>query len=232
MKIEIADLPRDPEEACLYVVTWFEEQFSKKQNRVRLTVGFKNAASDNLRILGVAAKNLPYTDDLSRPIANIAESIEDGTVTYARDALTHIKALIQEKRLEAHFSHEAGEEEDASFTLDNEEVEAILTRTSEMRIIISNSDFFDPPHKRRLLGRLSQVEFEVYKKKGRFDSVLGGVVDFGEALGQFGTRVKPLVDRMGEIRKITQAKTGSYDELPAPDETKRLPPPDDEDDNR
>jgi hypothetical protein len=96
-----------------------------------------------------------------------------------------------------------------------------------MKQFISKANCFSDDHKKRLIARVSQVEIEIHRKNGHFDVILAGMVDFGEALGQFGEKVKPLVDRMKEIRGIAQRKTQGYDKLPAPDEVKRLPPPKD-----
>ncbi|MEP0964051.1 MAG: hypothetical protein ABJQ80_00955 [Lentilitoribacter sp.] len=229
MKIELKDLPNEPEAACIYVVEWFEKQFAQTK-RTRFTISFRNVAFRNFRILETGAKRLNYAEDLRRPLEKLLLNLQDEAVTRVRANLEQIRDIIEVHRLDAHFSGKPEYFGDDSFSLDSEEVEAILQRTSEMRFIISNSDFFDPPHKKRLLERLSQVEFEMYRENGKFDTILGGVVDFGDALGKFGQRVKPLVDRMSEIRKITQDKTSAYEELPPPEETKRLPPPNETDD--
>lgn len=99
-----------------------------------------------------------------------------------------------------------------------------------MKQIINDTSVFTSEHKIRLIARISQVELEVHRKQGRFDVILGGVVDFGDALGQFGKKVKPLVDRMNEIRGITQRKSAGYEQLPPPDESRRLPAPNNSED--
>lgn len=94
-----------------------------------------------------------------------------------------------------------------------------------MKIIIAESRLFTDEHSHRLLNRISQIETELYKNRGNFDVVLAGIVDFGEALGKFGRGVKPLVDRMGEIRRIIQPSVTEYQKLASPDEIKLLPAP-------
>ena len=111
------------------------------------------------------------------------------------------------------------------FILDGDERKMVLRLASEMRKSVVSSDFFDRAHKVRLIKRISAIEAEVHKPKGMFDVILGGISDVGEAFGKFGTDVKPLVERMEEIRKITRSKSAEYDQLPAPDEIKRLPAP-------
>lgn len=116
---------------------------------------------------------------------------------------------------------------DPTFLLDPDELVQVLNLCAKIREAITRGKFFDVPHKRRLLDRVAAIEREAHQPKGRFDVILGGVSDFGEALGKFGKDVKPLVDRMTEIMGIARGKSEEYEQLPPPEEVKRLPPPDD-----
>ena len=115
------------------------------------------------------------------------------------------------------------------FELNDTNKERVLELCSEMRKIVLGTVEFDQPHKVRLSNRIAAMEAEVNKEKGLFDVILGGVSDVGETLKKFGTDIKPLTDRMGEVLKITRDSTREYDKLPMPDEIKRLPAPDDTD---
>ena len=105
---------------------------------------------------------------------------------------------------------------------DKNKIRSLLSQTRDM---IANADCFDDPHKRRLLARVSQVETEIFKPKGSLDTILAGIVDFGEAIGIAGEKARPMFDRICEIRGIAQSKTPDYKQLPPPDEMKRLLPP-------
>lgn len=98
----------------------------------------------------------------------------------------------------------------------------------DMRRIVLNSTVFDVAHKRRLLNRVSAIEQQVLQPKGLFDIVRGGLSDVGEALGKFGTDIKPLTDRMNEVVGIVRRATHEYDQLPPSDEVKQLPKPDEQ----
>ncbi|MCW1933108.1 hypothetical protein [Pararhodobacter zhoushanensis] len=102
----------------------------------------------------------------------------------------------------------------------------ILDLCTAMRKIIFVSVFFDDPHKTRLLNRIAAIERETHRKKGRLDVVLGGVVDIGDALGKFGEKVEPLTKRIQEIARIARGGSREYDQIPAPEELKKLPAPD------
>lgn len=114
-----------------------------------------------------------------------------------------------------------------TFSLAQADKDRVLELCTGMRKIIFASQDFDEPHKKRLLNRIAAIEKQVHSPKGLFDVVLGGVSDVGETLGKFGKDIKPLTDRMNEVVKITRKGTKEYDQIPAPEDIKRLPAPDD-----
>jgi hypothetical protein len=115
------------------------------------------------------------------------------------------------------------------FELNDSNKTRVLILCSDMRKIVLASTDFDQSHKVRLSNRIAAMEAEINKPKGLFDVILGGVSDLGETLNKFGTEIKPLTDRMGEVLKITRSSTKEYDKLPLPEEIKQLPPPDESD---
>lgn len=128
-------------------------------------------------------------------------------------------------------SHAKSVREDASeptFELSDEEKKRLVQLCSEMRNIVHTSSVLTENHRVRLLKRIAAIEQEIHKLKGRFDVILAGVSDIGEAAGKFGNDVKPLVDRMKEIVGLTRKKTPDYAQLPAPEDVKKLPPPSEE----
>lgn len=120
------------------------------------------------------------------------------------------------------------EQLDPTFSLADEEKARVLLICGELRKSILSSQIFDIPHRRRLLDRVAAIEREVHLPKGRLDVILGGVSDIGETAGKFGRDIKPLFDRMKEIAGIARKGSSEYDQLPAPEEVKQLPPPSDE----
>ncbi|AZV78828.1 hypothetical protein EBB79_13745 [Parasedimentitalea marina] len=114
------------------------------------------------------------------------------------------------------------------FELEQPDKDRIFKLCNDMRKIVFASSMFDEPHKKRLLNRIAAIEKQVFSKKGLFDVILGGVSDVGETLGKFGTDIKPLTDRMKEVARIARKGTKEYDQIPAPEEVKKLPAPDTE----
>ena len=113
------------------------------------------------------------------------------------------------------------------FEIDDDDKGKILALCQKMRKIIWATDVFDDPHRIRLLKRISAIETQVHEPKGMYDVILAGVVDFGDAAGKFGEKVKPLTDRMREIGLVARKGAREYDKIPAPEEVKRLPAPED-----
>lgn len=108
------------------------------------------------------------------------------------------------------------------FSLEEADKQRVLKLCADIRKIVLATNDFDHPHKIRLSNRIAAIEAEIHKKKGMFDVILGGVADFGETLKKFGKDIKPLTDRINEIRRIAQEGTPEYDQIPAPEETKRI----------
>lgn len=115
-----------------------------------------------------------------------------------------------------------------TFSLEKSDHERLSKLCGDMRNIVFSSQFFDDPHKRRLLNRIAAIENEAMKEKGNLDTVLAGIVDVGDALGAFGRKVEPLTKRMQEVAGIAKKGSREYDQLPSPNEIKALPSPEDD----
>lgn len=117
-----------------------------------------------------------------------------------------------------------------TFSLEANDKARIFELSATMRKIVFASIVFDDAHKRRLLNRISAIENQVKQPKGKLDVILGGVSDVGDTLKKFGQDLKPLSDRMTEIRKIAQSGSNEYEQIPAPEEIDALPAPEHFDD--
>ena len=112
-----------------------------------------------------------------------------------------------------------------TFELDQADAERVFKLCADMRKIVFASNDFDEPHRIRLLNRIAAIERETKKPKGLYDVVLGGISDFGETLGKFGSDIKPLTERLEEVARITRRGSKQYEQLPEPEEQGKLPPP-------
>uniref|UniRef100_UPI003B51914E hypothetical protein n=1 Tax=Roseovarius indicus TaxID=540747 RepID=UPI003B51914E len=153
-----------------------------------------------------------------------------GTTSAARHQVIHRVLTILEalKKVPENIQEDALATSDAlipSFSLPEKDKDRIAELCEKMRRIIFSTTDFDEPHRLRLLNRIAAIEAEIHKPKGMFDVVRGGIDDLGETLGKFGKDIKPLTDRMQEVVSIARKNTKEYDQLPEPEEIKRLPSP-------
>ena len=166
-----------------------------------------------------------HLTSLSADISRSAMQQDWDSVTRGMQAISSLLNGLVDARASGRVEEPTGT---PYFSLSKDEERLVLDLAADMRREILAATKFDQARKLRLLKRVAAIEFEVHRPKGRFDVVLGGLNDVGEALGKFGNDVKPIFDRMTEIAKIARGKSSEYDQLPAPDEQKRLPKPDDE----
>lgn len=160
----------------------------------------------------------PEGNEIERSLKKLVRSLE------AENTKFRLNKIVSEEDL-------FGSATAPHFELEQDDRSQALRLTSEIKNLVHGSKKIDAKHKTRLFKRITSVENELQKIKGNYDVILGGMSDFGEAFGKFGKDVKPLVDRMREIRNLARANTSEYDQLPPPDETRELPHPDDFDDD-
>ncbi len=115
------------------------------------------------------------------------------------------------------------------FEPDSDERARMLKLCAQIRDVVLKSRALDNGYRNRLLKRVSAMEIEIHKEKGMFDTILGGMSEFGESVGKFGKDVKPAVEILQEIEKMARGSSKEYKQLPQPDETPLLPAPDSDD---
>ncbi len=180
-----------------------------------------------------------FDDTLQKEFSNVIELINSDLSDHdeysASKNVERLSGLLEARIVEAQLfegkSEEEMETDHAYFQITQAERDAITMLATDMRKIVSTSTQFDKPHKVRLLKRISAIEQEVHKEKGRFDVILGGISDIGETAGQFGEDVKPLVERMAEIEQITRGKSPDYAQLEKPEEVLKIEDKTDENDD-
>lgn len=218
---DLDDVPRNPSDATDYLLKFLLARKSEWYGRIESKKTQTETLDEIIAVFRAAVERLQI--DEKTKLYLLAQVRAHGKT---RDFVAGITSAQRKLRVTQIHQHFDGTTKDSIFNLDKEAVARIMRLIAEMKDIVTSSDIFSKDHKKRLIDRISQVEIEIHKEKGRFDVILGGVVDFGDALGLFGKKVKPLVDRMKEIRNITQKTTRDYQRLPPPDDLKRLPPPD------
>lgn len=183
---------------------------------------------DELRILHSRTRSIFPTE-----FNELMESIPYGNTSVSKNnwaqRLLRILTVIDTLPDELKDSAAGGESQPTElipmFELGKPDKARIFELCIDMRKIVFSTQEFDEPHRRRLLNRIAAIESETHKPKGMFDVVRAGMSDVGETLGKFGKDIKPLTDRMAEVVGIARKATKEYDQLPPPEEVKRLPAP-------
>jgi len=214
--VSVDDIPEDPQKAVEFIIDLIDVHGHGLTG---------NELARLITFLVLAAEHAQVSSNIVATIRSVHTRVVRSQGPYANLRSDLFRALqrIEQDRLAQRF--QSARAPAPSFALSDDEVAQIIAKTGEMRSIVTRSSFFSVDHKRRLLGRIAQIEAEIHKPRGDFDVILGGVVDVGSALGEFGERVKPLVDRMREIQSIIQPKSEAYLGLPMPSDVKRLPSP-------
>jgi hypothetical protein len=103
------------------------------------------------------------------------------------------------------------------------DLKRVQTLLDEMRDVLKTATDIDEKYRRRLLLRLEKMQAELHKSMSDLDVFWGGTVDAAEALGKFGEKIKPFVDRMIEIKDIVWSNRAKRTGLPDTSETPTLP---------
>lgn len=137
-------------------------------------------------------------------------------------SMNHVKAMTGKylSRFNNEFSYE--------FT--DGDLAKVQTLLNEMRQLISDNKDLKAEYKRRILKRLEKLQSELHKSMSDIDNVLGVIMDISIAVGKAGKNVKPMVDRLNEIKGIfwsTQARaeeleSGSQNPLLGQDDNKSI----------
>ena len=168
-------------------------------------------------------------DDLPRRFRNIINEGYAWSLSEQRLMSQRLKRILEiEEIFPSSANSRSTDEFLPKFRLSAGDKTRVLELTEKMRRIVLASAIFDEAHKRRLLNRINAIEKQVHQESGLLDVVLGGVSDVGDTLKKFGTDLKPLTDRMSEIKRITQSNSEEYAQIPPPEDVEALPSPDEE----
>ena len=102
------------------------------------------------------------------------------------------------------------------------DVTRIQTLINELRDLIAANDELEDQHKRRLMKRLEKLQSEMHKKMSDLDHFYGLTVEGSVMLKKVGGNLKPIVDRISEITKITWATQSRAEDLPSGSEPPML----------
>lgn len=78
----------------------------------------------------------------------------------------------------------------------------IRALVNEIRIEVNRAEVLDGHHKQRLVGKIERLQGDLHKTASNLDAFWVLFGDAGVILGQFGTDVAPVVERIKEVATI------------------------------
>ncbi|OPK11867.1 hypothetical protein [Pseudomonas sp. VI4.1] len=104
----------------------------------------------------------------------------------------------------------------SSFTYEftESDVARIQTLLGELWQLLCDNDELEEQHKRRLLKRIESLQSEIRMKMSDLDHFYGLTVEGSVMRKKVGGNLKPIVDRIMEITKITWATQSRAEDLP------------------
>ncbi|WP_416368648.1 hypothetical protein [Tritonibacter mobilis] len=75
----------------------------------------------------------------------------------------------------------------------------IQEKLNELRLAIESGQWDSEEHLERVLRSLNVLQTELDAKVGSYTRKLGQLVELGDAIGEFGKRIKPATDRVKDI---------------------------------
>ena len=223
MALDLGNLPADPLRAKIEL---FDElRNNKKKFMSPSTNSVLVSSISDLTVLVASIQSyaeisgdntlIDYCQNMIESILNTDKKAYT-IISFERD-LSALGSRIQKLRIKEHASNPV------MFEIEGNDKKKALSLLKQVRSILVLSDQFEENQKRRLLNRINSMEKELFQPKGKLDVILSAWVMIGEAGGKFGKEIKPLID---QVKRIAQKGSDERDNLPAPEERKRLPSPD------
>lgn len=154
-----------------------------------------------------------YLSDASDEDLGTACGIMAGGIAQVRDALEKELSSHRFDSLKKKFAGIVTKTFSYEFT--DGDVSRIQTLINELRQLITDNTELEDQHKRRLLKRLEKLQSEMHKKMSDLDHFYGLTVEGSVMLKKVGGNLKPIVDRISEITKITWATQSRAEDLPS-----------------
>lgn len=197
-------------EACDYIIDSVEEDREWTESHHELLMeGFALiTAMEEASLIVFGA--LPPSLDGDRPNTCVALSV------YLTEVLRELEQQRSTRKLEILKKKYANIVSTTfAYEFTEGDVNRIQTLINELRQLISDNDELEDQHKRRLLKRLEKLQSEMHKKMSDLDHFYGLTVEGSVMLKKVGGNLKPIVDRITEITKITWATQSRAEDLPS-----------------
>lgn len=109
------------------------------------------------------------------------------------------------------------------YELSDDDISEIQEHINKLRSLISETEFLDEDHRRRLLRRLEILQAELHKRVSDFDHYYGMAVETYVLLKKYGEGMSQICNEFKEILRIVFRSHSEREQLPAGEELPLLP---------
>lgn len=103
--------------------------------------------------------------------------------------------------------------------LNNSQKDVVHEKLGELRQAINSASWSSDEHKQRVLDKINDLQRELDREVSSYARNLGKIVELGDAIGEFGKRVKPATERLKDITeslKVFKKKNAQIEKQPDP----------------
>jgi len=155
----------------------------------------------------------------------LTKGLVDGLVRLRKSLLTLIAGRNLQEKVSVSRSYYAalldGRSEPVLLASDVERIQELV---HILRTEIRQTNELDERHKARILKRVDALQAELDQPLTALDRGMIRVIELGAALGEFGKKVKPLVDRVREVGEVFGRSKVRSMGLPEANRPELLPP--------
>ncbi len=87
---------------------------------------------------------------------------------------------------------------------------------------IVNQEIIDPNKKDKIFQKIASLHSEVDRDRTTLDAVFGRTIDLSRVLGEFGSNIEPLIDKIERLKKLIWDGTEKENLLPKHNRVKQI----------
>lgn len=226
--LNVAELPKDPIEACKVALTRMAaatraggarlDQLREGNHPVyneifilRMVVAKSVTRLENSEVQDLVRRNLEFAQGETLPSLNAKVELA-------------LQAIIAHE-LDAHFIDDEMESEFDHANLTNDEKAEIRALMAETRQLVDRSDTLPSWARRNVLYHVSKIENELHREQSRYQAFLAAAAQMSGLVKKVGEDAEPIAKRIQEARTITERKVDGLAQIEADEAPKRLPSP-------
>lgn len=225
---EYAKLPKVPEKALVELAQATIETISSYSTGkpVKIVLGMGSRQSNNLVIQLQIMKSqiVPRLkhEILRSLILQTLEIDDDTAVGELKQKLLSVIECVAALSMEDHFNDAQEEAEFDHAKLDKKGRGEIRDLLTEVRDLTLEASFLKAGQKRAINVRIQKIENELYRDEPRYAPFLSFAADVSSMSKTVGENLKPIADRVEQMRTKTQRTVSGYQQIEQDEAPKQI----------